>query len=242
MTYIKGHKHSKATLEKIKKGLKGRIPWNKLDRTTRKCPMCNKIYDVPIKKSTGAGYRKFCSKICQYKDKLGKKTWNYNIKTGIIPSTAFKKGCKSWNEGLDKSDPRIQKTIETRRRTHGYRHTEKTKIKIRKARAEQKFPFNDTKIEIILQNLLKTEKIRFKTQKYNLPGTPDIFIEPNICIFADGDYWHNTKEAKIKDIRINEQLKKMGYKVLRFWEHEILTNGEKCLEKIIATYGQRKNL
>lgn len=66
-------------------------------------------------------------------------------------------------------------------------------------------------------------------------GKPDIFIEPNICIFADGDYWHNTEKSKIRDIFVNQELNKQNYKVLRFWEHEINKEPQKCLEKILET-------
>lgn len=243
MTYIKGHKHTEETLKKIRKALKGRKPWNKLKRTTRKCPICNKVYVVPVKKSVGAGYRKFCSLLCRYTDRLDKKPWNKNIKTGIIPKTVFKKGCKPWNKGLTKNDQRIRKMVETRRKTDGYRHSKKTIDKIKKKRTKQKFPFNNTKIEVILQKELKKENIKFRTHRYDLPGTPDIFIEPNICIFADGDYWHSKKEQIEKDKINNKKLKEMNYVVLRFWEHEILLKTNKCVKKIrIAIYGQRKNL
>ncbi len=114
----------------------------------------------------------------------------------------------------------------------GRKHTEEAKKKIRKARAKQKFPFNDTKIEVILQKALDKENIRYTKQKYSLPGTPDIFIEPNICIFADGDYWHNLPGRIKRDKYINKQLKEMNYIVLRFWEHEILSNVDECLKTI----------
>lgn len=221
---------------------KGCTSWNKLDKTTRRCPQCNKIYIVPIKKSVGAGYRKYCSFKCATDSRKGRKPWNKNRKTGIIPKTAFRKGYKPWNTGLDKSDKRIQQIIKTRREHDNYKQTEKTKKKIRKARAKQKFPFNNTSIEVILQKGLDKHNIEYETQKYSLSGTPDIFIKPNICIFADGDYWHNLPERSKIDKKNNEKLRNMGYIVLRFWEHEILEQSDKCLSKIIATYGQRKRL
>ncbi len=212
---------------------KGHIPWNKLKRTTRKCPICSKIYDIPIKKSVGAGYRKYCSRECDNKSRLGKKPWNKNKKTGIVPKTAFKKRQTPWNKGLTKEDPRIRKMVETRRKTDNFKHTEKSKLKIRKARAKQKFPFNNTKIEVILQKRLTRAKIKYTTQKYSLPGTPDIFIKPNICIFCDGDYWHNRPGTQEKDEIKNKELRKQNYIVLRFWEHEIHNNIEECINKII---------
>ena len=68
--------------------------------------------------------------------------------------------------------------------------------KIRNRRATQIFPAKDTKIEKILQRLLKETKIKFETHRMyvkrdlRILGQPDIFIKPNICIESDGDYWH----------------------------------------------------
>ena len=230
MVYIKGHTHSKKTRLKISLSKKGKEPWNKVKRILVSCPYCKKTFQTAEK---GASKRKHCSKECTYLIRIGNwKPWNKNKKTGIRPKTTFKKGYTPWNKGLTKEDPRILKTIETRRKTDNYKHTEKTKRKIRKARAKQPNMFNNTKIEVALQKALTKEKIKYETQKHILPGTPDIFIEPNICIFADGDYWHNLLGAQEKDERINKQLKENGYIVLRFWEHEILTDIHKCIIKI----------
>jgi DNA mismatch endonuclease (patch repair protein) len=128
---------------------------------------------------------------------------------------------------------------------------EKWKAGIRKARAEQVLPLEDTSIEIALQEALTAKGIIFEKHK-KLPGLPDIFIEPNICIFADGDYWHSNpkiygedhqvrygskivihNDILIKDRKINTILKKKGYKVLRFWGSDIKKNIDKCIEKII---------
>jgi len=123
--------------------------------------------------------------------------------------------------------------------------------RIKQKRLEQVFPIKDTKIEIKLQELLKENNIKFETHK-SIIGQPDIIIEPNILIFADGDYWHgwfylNGKdyskqkglnneffEKKIRDDkRITRKLRHDGFKVLRFWEHEIKKDPEKCLRTII---------
>lgn len=229
MVFIKGHIPSKKTRLKISLSNKGKSPWNKIKRKPKRCKGCNKLFTVPKNRPHNA---LTCSKDCQYLVMTRRKPWNKDKKTNIVPKTAFKKGYVPWNKGLSKEDPRILKMIETRRKTDSYKQSEKSKKKIRKARAMQKFPFNDTKIEVILQKALQEEKIKYETQKYSLPGTPDIFIKPNVCIFADGDYWHNRPGEQKKDKRINKQLKDMDYIVLRFWEHEILTNINNCIKRI----------
>lgn len=120
-------------------------------------------------------------------------------------------------------------------------HKEKLKI----ARRKQIQPYQDTSIEKKLQLLLNNENIIFRTHEPML-GQPDIFIEPNICIFADGCYWHAcptcfTENMKSfsnktsKDKNISKRLINDGYIVLRFWEHEINNNITQCL-KIIKQF------
>jgi len=80
----------------------------------------------------------------------------------------------------------------------------------------------NTSIERKLQEYLKSHNIKFETHKRILNRTlPDIFIEPNICIYADGDYWHNLPETKEKDLSINEFLHQNGYSIFRLTETEI---------------------
>lgn len=74
-----------------------------------------------------------------------------------------------------------------------FKHTEATKKLIRKNRLAQVLPLKDTSIEIKIQEALLKEGVVFEKHK-NIKGQPDIFIEPNICIFADGDYWHGNPE------------------------------------------------
>lgn len=120
-------------------------------------------------------------------------------------------------------------------------NTVEYKIGARERRLKQVIPFKDTTIEITVQNCLKELNITFETHKAIL-GQPDLFIEPNICIFCDGDYFHaNPDKYKASDIImkgldaqkiwdrdkfVTETLESEGYKVLRFWEYEIKNNIE----------------
>ncbi len=106
-----------------------------------------------------------------------------------------------------------------------------TREKIRKARLKQIFPIKDTSIEVKLQKELEKRKIMFEKHKPIL-GQPDIFIEPNICIFADGNYWHNRPERIERDKYVNQKLKEQNYQIYRFWEYDINDSIEKCVNKI----------
>lgn len=140
----------------------------------------------------------------------------------------------------------------------GKHHSKETKEKIALAhlgkkgsqkqkdmRLHQIFPIKDTSIEIKLQEELKKLGIHFEKHKAII-GQPDIFIEPNICIFADGCYWHGCEKcfedrnrlgnrqryAIVKDNIITQKLINDGYIVLRFWEHEINDNMENLIIQI----------
>ena len=100
--------------------------------------------------------------------------------------------------------------------------------------------FNNTKPERFLQSILSVNGVEYETHK-KLYGLPDIFIEPNTCVFVDGCYWHgcnkcgkiqkDIKIRKLKDNKVNKILNKK-YKVIRLWEHEINNDLVKCLNKI----------
>ena len=115
-----------------------------------------------------------------------------------------------------------------------------------------KFPFywQNTSIEIALQNILSKNGIKFETQKVidNFVQC-DIFIEPNIIIFCDGCFWHGCqvcfpkkelyKESQnktiIRDVLVNQYFRQhTEYIVLRFWEHQI----NKDINKVITAINQ----
>jgi DNA mismatch endonuclease (patch repair protein) len=102
----------------------------------------------------------------------------------------------------------------------------------------KRFPFRDTSIEVRLQTILTENKIKFE-KHYPILGQPDIFIKPNVCIFADGCYWHKCPDCGFKDklktkkdFEITNKLKSQGYVVIRLWEHEINNSLLNCLAKI----------
>ena len=132
--------------------------------------------------------------------------------------------------------------------------------------AKQRIPTYDTLPEKILQKLCKEAEIEFQTQKdfdLGFQNHPvDMFVEPNICIEADGDFIHanphphlvpsrsSTIQSGYKpdkiirrkltakwihehDAKINQALEQQGNVVLRFWQSELKTEPEKCLQKII---------
>jgi very-short-patch-repair endonuclease len=79
-----------------------------------------------------------------------------------------------------------------------------------------------TKIEDALEILLIALKVPYEKQKPLLNMTlADFFIEPDLVVYADGDYWHSRPEVKKRDFRITKALIDAGYRVLRFSESTI---------------------
>jgi len=124
------------------------------------------------------------------------------------------------------------------------------KERYRMARLSQILPTKDSIPEKIIQKKLKENNIKFN-KHIPLIGQPDVFIKPNICIFVDGDYWHaNPKKYMFnsilyggktaheiwkKDERVTKKLEASNYKVLRFWETDILNNIDCILNEILLS-------
>ena len=117
----------------------------------------------------------------------------------------------------------------------GRKYSESTREKHRQFRIHQIIP-KETSIEKILQSELIKNGILFEKHK-SIVGRPDVFINPNICIFVDGCYWHSCRQCYdynkfdsrqwqqiSHDASVTKHLLDSGYKVLRFWEHDIKNN------------------
>ena len=99
----------------------------------------------------------------------------------------------------------------------------------------------ETGIELKIQEMLHSLKIGFETQKPLLGVTiADVFVYPNVAIFADGDYWHKGKMQEYKDKEKTKSLEKHHYVVLRLTETEINKDPENTLEKIKIAYSKRR--
>lgn len=113
--------------------------------------------------------------------------------------------------------------------------TEQTKQKRRENRSKQKFPLWDSIPEKKMHELLIRVGIIFEKHKH-IPIEHkylcDIFIAPNIVIEVDGVYWHNYPHGREIDVIRTKEMEEVGYKVLRFWDKDILNNSDFVLKKI----------
>ncbi len=80
----------------------------------------------------------------------------------------------------------------------------------------------ETAIERTLRTWLESNNIKFK-RGIAVEGRtiPDFFIEPNVCLYADGNYWHSLPHIQTRDKRIRNDLKGKGYLVYSLTETEI---------------------
>lgn len=109
-----------------------------------------------------------------------------------------------------------------------------------------------TSIETLMGNALRELGLRFRKHK-DVYGSPDFAIKKyKIAIFCDGDFWHgyNFEPNKIRnntafwaakiqknierDQRVTAQLELEGWKVFRFWEHDIRHNALACAQSVLA--------
>lgn len=112
--------------------------------------------------------------------------------------------------------------------------------------------FDHTSIELAIEEELRNRNIPFETQKvlFNKFLVDAVIEEYKIVIFSDGCYWHGCPEHKkgfkklAKRQAIDKSqtiyLEKCGYKVFRFWEHEIKKDVKACVDQIEAYVNTQK--
>jgi DNA mismatch endonuclease Vsr len=111
-----------------------------------------------------------------------------------------------------------------------------------------------SKIEQVLGEAFKAANLSPREHPPVL-GSPDFaFVAERVAIFCDSHFWHGYKwKERSKDLKRNRQfwvnkiesnmrrdrfvtrsLRGSGWRVLRFWEHQILHSTSKCVRKVVA--------
>jgi len=110
----------------------------------------------------------------------------------------------------------------------------------------------ETGIEIKIRKELWKAGFRYRKNVSGYFGKPDILLKKyKMVIFADSCFWHGCKkhgsipqtrkkfwEEKIarnkeRDKEVNKHYKKIGWKVIRIWEHEFKKDMELFFQKVI---------
>jgi DNA mismatch endonuclease Vsr len=189
------------------------------------------------------------------KSQLGLKPWNQG-KTGIFNGernpfygkrhsektrkimSKNRKGIIPWNKGHRGTYTGKDNAF------YGKKHSKETIKIIKEKRLHQVFPVKDSKPEIMFGIKLDLEKIKYVKHK-TIIGQPDFFIEPNVCVFVDGCFWHGCpdhfpklksiiqKNNMVRDMRIHHELNHDGFIVIRVWEHDIIEGDSIIVKNII---------
>jgi len=119
-----------------------------------------------------------------------------------------------------------------------------------------------TQPEVILLRALRSVGLKVEACVAGLPGIPDIVLRSSrVVVFCDGDFWHGRNWtvlrqrlsrranarywlAKIaynteRDIRQRRALRKLGWRVLRFWESDILKSPQRVARRIHSVVRKR---
>lgn len=108
-------------------------------------------------------------------------------------------------------------------------------------------------IEKQLGSALWKAGFRYRKQ-YPVFGKPDYaLVKAKVAIFCDSEFWHGYRWGKrareafksnqeywhpkiernrARDKRVRKELQRCGWTVLRFWEHEIVSNIDDCVDKV----------
>ena len=114
-----------------------------------------------------------------------------------------------------------------------------------------------TGIELRMRDILEGIGVRFEMHP-RMAGNPDFANhELRIAVFCDGDFWHGYDyrrgrmpaqehwKEKIqrnmkRDRHVAGRLRREGWSVLRFWEHDIDSDPDKCIRKIRKKIEERR--
>ena len=120
-------------------------------------------------------------------------------------------------------------------------------------RAMASVKLKDGPLEMTVRSELHRRGYRFRKHVKELPGTPDlVFPKQKVVTFIDGDFWHGYRfplwehklspfwrdkifTNRVRDIRNFRKLRRMGWCVVRIWQHEIKQDTGSCVARIIST-------
>lgn len=116
-----------------------------------------------------------------------------------------------------------------------------SKIRSKNTRFEQEF------VSLLKKRLRRKLDLHLR----DIRGTPDlVFRKQKICVFLDSDFWHGWQYPRWKhqlkndfwrekiernrqrDVRVTQNLRRNGWMVMRFWEHELRKDAEGAIRRI----------
>ncbi|MBP7825482.1 MAG: very short patch repair endonuclease [Verrucomicrobia bacterium] len=105
--------------------------------------------------------------------------------------------------------------------------------------------------EIALMKLLRRHHVTGWRRNQAVFGKPDfVFHATRVAVFVDGCFWHGCpkhcqtpasnrtfwkkkfSDNKARDRRVNRELRKLGWRVVRIWEHDLAERGAASIRRI----------
>lgn len=139
--------------------------------------------------------------------------------------------------------------------TQGRRHKGDIMSPEKRSALMSRIKGKDTLPERLLASALADLGLTWDAHAKDLPGRPDfVFRTAQVAVFVDGDFWHGWRfpewrdklsppwEEKIeknraRDRRTHRKLRRMGWRVIRIWEHQVHGNLEKAVRRVLAAFG-----
>lgn len=109
----------------------------------------------------------------------------------------------------------------------------------------------NTSLERVVFAEMRRRGVQFRKHARSLPGSPDLVVPlARKAVFVDGDFWHGYRypawkgrikskfwrskiEAnRLRDRRNFRRLRRLGWKVMRVWGHEIKEDPAGAFQKI----------
>lgn len=128
-----------------------------------------------------------------------------------------------------------------------------TVSKQKRSEIMSKIRSKDSKIEIDFRKAIWRAGFRYRKNPTKYFGKPDLVLRKHkAVIFVDSCFWHGCKRHcrlpatnkkywvdkiernKERGKEVNRHYKKIGWKIIRVWEHEIEKNLDKTINRIIV--------
>ena len=117
----------------------------------------------------------------------------------------------------------------------------------------------NTGLEMAFRTELWKIGLRYRVN-YSLPGKPDlVFVQPRLLVFLDSCFWHGcrwhcrmpksnvrywTKKIarnRRRDRSVTEECQRLGWQVLRLWEHSIRQDLSGCVARVTGAQSTASN-
>ncbi len=110
----------------------------------------------------------------------------------------------------------------------------------------------ETKMEIAFRKVLWQKGFRYRKNLANYFGKPDVILKKyKTVIFLDSCFWHGCKKHcrmpssnkkywidkiernKKRDKKVNKHYRKIGWNIIRIWEHKLKSSNMEILKKAL---------